>query len=112
MFEKIGGGRGWRSGFLVKAFNHLSKQVKTPVGYGQIAGLELVKQFPQQPEFMLVLVALGVVQQRARGQAEHPHQPDQQKAATGPLAAGLRIGSLIFLSVGRADRGGVDELGP
>src|ERR1039457_7161576 len=85
---------------------------KAPVGYRQVAGLEAVEQASEQAQFGLVFVALGVVQQHAGGQTEHPQQPQQRKAATGLLAARLGIGALGFLCVREAERGGINDLGP
>src|SRR5438045_7846011 len=60
---------------------------------------------------MSMLIALGVVEQHTGAQAEHAQEPQPRKTATRLLGAGLRIGSLIFLGVGQADRGGIDQLG-
>ena len=84
---------------------------ESPVGQGHVAGSEWVEQGPQEPQLMLMLVALGIVQQQARGQAEHADQLHQWKPAAGLLAAGLGISPLVFRSVGQADGGAVDDLG-
>ena len=44
------------------------------IRHGQIARFELIEQPVQQVQFVLVFVALGVIEQGPRGQAEHSHQ--------------------------------------
>ncbi len=58
---------------------------------------------------MLVLVALGVIEQNAGGQAEHPDELQEWKTAAGFLTARLRISALIFGRVGRAGAGAVND---
>ena len=58
---------------------------------------------------MLVLVALGVIQQSPGAQAEHADQFQEREAAAGFLAAGLRIGALVFACVRQAGAGAIDH---
>jgi hypothetical protein len=57
----------------------------------------------------LVLVAFGVIEQDAAGQAEDADELQQRKAAAGFLAAGLGISPLVLRGVGQAGGGAVDE---
>src|SRR5436309_1902813 len=72
----------------------------------------MVQQFAQQRQFMLVLVAFGVVQQDTTAQAEDADELEQGKTAAGFLGAGLRISPLVLRSVGQRHGGAVDDFGP
>jgi hypothetical protein len=56
---------------------------KSTVGEKQVAGFEGLEQLLEQEDFMLVLVAFGVIKQHAGGQAEDAHQFEQRKSAAG-----------------------------
>src|SRR5262245_51645152 len=83
---------------------------KAPIRQGQVALFEWIKQFLQQVQFVLVLVALGVIEQSASGQAEHPNELQERETAAGFLTARLRISALVFGSIGRAGAGAVNDL--
>jgi len=59
----------------------------------------------------LVLVAFGVVEQDAAGQAENAGHFQQRKPAAGLLGTSLRIGPLVLGRVGQTDGGAVDDFG-
>ena len=80
--------------------------------YPIIGKSRAVEQLLKQVQLVLVLVTLGVIEQSARGQAEHADQLDQREAAAGLLAAGLRIGALIPGGVRRAGAGAVNDFDP
>ena len=82
---------------------------KAPIGQSQIAGLKLGEKFLQQSQLVLVLVALGVIEQSPRAQAEDADQFQEREAAAGLLAAGLRIGALVFWGVGQAGAGAINH---
>ncbi len=58
---------------------------------------------------MLVLVALGVVEQDAGGQAEDTDQFQERETTSAFLCAGLGIGALVFGGVWRADGGAIND---
>jgi hypothetical protein len=69
----------------------------------------LIEQLLQQAQFVLVLVALGVVEQSAGGQAEHTDELQEGETAAGLLSAGLGISELVFGGVRSADAGAVND---
>ena len=71
-----------------------------------------MKQFLQQAQFVLVLVALGIMEQCPGGQAEDADQFQGGKAATELLRSRLRISALVFWGIGQADVGAVDDRDP
>jgi hypothetical protein len=85
---------------------------ETAVGHDQVAGFELIEQFLQEAQFVLVLVAFGVIEQGASGQTEDAHQLQERKTTTGFLLAGLGISPLVFLGVRQTSAGAVDEFDP
>jgi hypothetical protein len=83
--------------------------VKPAIGQGQIARLKLIQQRVEQVQFVLALVAFGVIQQRAATQAEDPDQLQERETAAGLLPAQLRISALVFNRIGQADRGAIHD---
>src|SRR3989442_1278724 len=75
----------------------------------QVAGFKLIQQLLQQSQLVLVLVALGVIEQSAGGLAEHADQFQERETASGLLCARLGISALVFASVGRAGAGAVNH---
>ena len=81
------------------------------VGDDQIARFEVVEQFIEQGQFMLVLVAFGVIEQDAAAQTEDGHHLQERKTTARLLGAGLGISPLVFGRVGQTQSAAVDDFG-
>ena len=71
---------------------------------GAVAGQPL-----KQAQLVLVLVAFGVVEQGAGGQAEYADQLQEWKSTARFLTSGLEISTLIFPGIGQADAGAINN---
>jgi len=91
--------------------SHQHEVAESAVGDDQIARLEVVEQFAQQAQLMLMFVAFGVIEQAAAAQAEDAHNLQQGKTPARLLRTRLRVSPLVLRGVGQREGAPVDDFG-
>jgi hypothetical protein len=88
-------------------------RAEEPVGQGDVAGLELIEDLPEEGQLagLLALVrSQRGLEHRAHGQAEHHEEPRDREPDPWRLAVQLGIRRLVLWGIGHGHGGTVDEL--